>query len=93
MEYLHTMTLDTFHPCNTRMSCHIIGKLVQFQDFNMETQKRTLNISEPYSVISIVVAITIVVLSPLSFPLLFLAVYNVGIILAEAPSYSLWTSC
>ena len=42
---------------------------------------------------TIVVPVTIVVLQPLfSFPL-FLAVYNVGLILAEAPSYSFWTSC
>ena len=42
---------------------------------------------------AIVILIIIVILPPLFFFPLLLAVYNVGLILAEAPSYSFRTSC
>ena len=64
-------------------------RLVWLRDGSITgTQKRTPNTAEPYSVVSHCCnyhhccAITIV-----------LAVYSVGLVLAEAPSYSLWTSC
>ena len=63
---------------------------VRLRNRNSETYSEYLNLIPLFA---IVVAITNVVLSPLSSPPLFLAVYNVGLILAEAPSYSLWTSC